>query len=157
MTDYLSDEVYLPQYAKKRLRVGAIVIDYIILFAANGILDWSFGQSYTTNDGVFHFYTEGYSVLANLGIWFALFPLIEGLTGQTLGKKIVGIKVIKEDFSSTTFGNSLVRHLFDFVDYLPFLGILGLIVSSSNLKSQRVGDLVAKTIVVYKDDRQQSL
>jgi len=45
-------------------------------------------------------------------------------------------------------GNCIVRHLFDLVDVFPFFGIVGLIVAGSNNLKQRVGDLVARTIVV---------
>ena len=77
-----------------------------------------------------------------------MFPVIEGLKGQTVGKMLLGIKVIKNDYAKSSISHSIIRHLFDMVDYLPFFGIVGIIVASNNDLKQRVGDLVAKTIVV---------
>ncbi len=72
-------------------------------------------------------------------------PVQEGLTGRTIGKRIVKIKVLKEDLSDNSVGTSIVRHLFDVVD---MFFCVGLIIAASGRKRQRVGDLVAKTIVV---------
>jgi uncharacterized RDD family membrane protein YckC len=58
------------------------------------------------------------------------------------------IKAIKTDGAKIDFPISIVRHLFDVIDFLPFAGIIGLTVAANNKKSQRIGDLIAKTIVV---------
>lgn len=74
--------------------------------------------------------------------------MLEGLTRQTLGKANFKIKTVKVNGEKATLGNCIVRHLFDFIDSFPFFGITGLIVAGNNALKQRVGDLVAKTIVV---------
>jgi uncharacterized RDD family membrane protein YckC len=85
-----------------------------------------------------------------LAIWLLYFPFAEGMTGKTLGKSICKLRVVNEDFTKIHLGTALLRRLFDIIDNLPFLGIVGLIVASSNNKKQRVGDLIAKTIVIKK-------
>jgi uncharacterized RDD family membrane protein YckC len=77
--------------------------------------------------------------------WFIYFPGVEGTTGQTLGKKIIGIRVVKQDGGQVTFGSSFVRHLFDMIDVSFAIGIL---VIKNSGKKQRIGDLIAKTVVL---------
>ena len=69
----------------------------------------------------------------------------EGLTGKTIGKRIVRIKVVKEDTSEGSASSSIIRHLFDIIDMFFLVGIF---VAAASEKKQRIGDLVAKTIVV---------
>ena len=83
-----------------------------------------------------------------IGVWLIYFPIIEGIFGQTLGKVLFKFKVVKNDYSDINILNSIARRLFDVIDFLPMFGILGLIIASSNKTSKRIGDMVAKTIVV---------
>ncbi len=66
------------------------------------------------------------------------------LNGQSFGKMILGIKVIKEDGSQANFSSQLLRSMFRIVDHM-FVGLISVAVTD---KSQRLGDLVAKTLVV---------
>jgi uncharacterized RDD family membrane protein YckC len=88
---------------------------------------------------------EGLVALPLILFWFIYFPGIEGLTGQTLGKRILGIRVVKKDGSEITFGSSLARHLFDTIDMIFAVGIF---VMKSSDKKQRIGDLIANTVVL---------
>lgn len=87
---------------------------------------------------------------------------MEGITGQTLGKKLAKIKVVKKDFSNINFVQAFVRRLFDPIDFFPVFGILGVVLASSTKNNQRIGDLIAGTIVVKenhqaKNDTQRPL
>lgn len=62
--------------------------------------------------------------------------------GQTIGKKMQGIKVVKSDGSPIDWGAALIREVI-----LWFLGIIELIVVFVN-NGIRVGDMAAKTVVV---------
>lgn len=76
------------------------------------------------------------------------YPLIMELAcdGQTIGKLIVGIKVICLDGSKPSTTASVLRFLFYLID-LTFLGVgLASIIFTRN--SQRLGDLAAGTTVV---------
>ncbi len=73
------------------------------------------------------------------------------LSGQTPGKRLVGIRVIKVGGYSLRFLDVLLRNLMRFVDFLPVLygvGAASLLITS---RCQRLGDLVAGTLVVYQD------
>lgn len=58
------------------------------------------------------------------------------------------IKTVHDDFSNLNFRSALIKHLCDILDYFPFFGIVGLLVTTNNKYKQRIGDLVAKTVVI---------
>lgn len=69
------------------------------------------------------------------------------MRGQTPGKRSAKIRVVKADGFSLDAASILVRNLFRVVDHLPVLWIVPLL----SAKSQRLGDMVAGTIVVQDD------
>jgi uncharacterized membrane protein SpoIIM required for sporulation len=92
-------------------------------------------------------------VLAQFGILWGYYVLFEGLRdGQTPGKRIHRIRVVREGGYSVTFGASATRNLVRIVDMQPLffylVGILSLLVTK---RGRRLGDLVAGTIVVRED------
>ncbi len=81
---------------------------------------------------------------------FAYFILLEGLwNGQTLGKKAARIQVRMADGTPVTFGATVGRNFLRVADFLPSFYFAGLIACFTNPNSQRLGDLVANTIVVH--------
>jgi uncharacterized RDD family membrane protein YckC len=68
--------------------------------------------------------------------------------GQTPGKKLLKISVIKDDLSPVTLGASMVRNLLRTVDFLPLFYLVGLVTMLSNQRFQRLGDLAAGTLVI---------
>lgn len=73
---------------------------------------------------------------------------MEFRSGQTIGKRFLKIKVVQHDFTAATFTNSLLRHLFDIID---IFALIGLFLTLANNKNQRIGDQVARTIVIRKE------
>ncbi|WP_231754606.1 RDD family protein [Halapricum sp. CBA1109] len=58
--------------------------------------------------------------LAAILVFVGYFFLLEGLwDGYTVGKKVFGIKVVKEDGSECGVGTSFIRNLLRIIDYLP--------------------------------------
>ena len=70
------------------------------------------------------------------------------LEGQSLGKKIVGIRVVKIDGYEAGFGDYLIRWFFRCVDVLIASGTIGLVSIVATKRSQRLGDLAAGTAVI---------
>lgn len=70
------------------------------------------------------------------------------LEGQTLGKRLLKIKVVKIDGYQASFGDYLMRWVFRIVDVNFSGGIVGLIAIISSEKSQRLGDMTAGTSVI---------
>lgn len=98
---------------------------------------------------------------AGMGIFLIFYFLLEWfypvffevfVKGQTPGKMTFRIRVVSEDGTPLTFGASLLRNLLRVVDFLPFSYLAGVICSLSNPRFQRIGDIVAGTMVVYIAD-----
>lgn len=72
--------------------------------------------------------------------------------GVSPGKKLVGLRVVDEAGLAVTFHASLIRNIFLIIDLLPLLGVVGLISMVSTKRSQRLGDLAARTMVVFEPE-----
>lgn len=73
--------------------------------------------------------------------------------GQTIGKAILKIKVIKIDGYQASFGDFLMRWILRIVELLLFLGLIAILVIIFNDKNQRLGDIVAGTAVISLRNR----
>ncbi|RYG34795.1 RDD family protein [bacterium] len=77
------------------------------------------------------------------------FVLFEGLwNGTTPGKRAQNLRVRMADGTPVTFGAALGRNLLRPADMLPGVYFVGIIAMFLNPKAQRLGDLVADTVVV---------
>ena len=92
-------------------------------------------------------------ILAQFGILWGYYVLFEGLMdGQTPGKRMHRLRVVREGGYSVTFGVSAVRNLVRMLDMQPGLFYLvGLSSLFFTKRGRRLGDLVAGTIVVRED------
>ena len=68
--------------------------------------------------------------------------------GQTLGKKLVKIKVVKIEGYQASFGDYLIRWIFRIVETNMMSGLVGLLAMILNNKTQRLGDMAAETAVI---------
>lgn len=88
-------------------------------------------------------------VLLILALPFTYWVLLESFwNGQTLGKRIVGIRVLRDDGAPVGFFAVLARGLLRILDLLPFIFPIDLVLMVVSSKGQRLGDLVAGTVVV---------
>jgi len=70
------------------------------------------------------------------------------MNGQTPGKRVLDIKVIRLNGSPATIGDYLLRWLFSLVDFAILGGAIAVLFIVGGGKGQRLGDLVAGTTVV---------
>jgi len=70
------------------------------------------------------------------------------LDGQTIGKRIMKIKVVKIDGYQAALADYLVRWFFRIIDLNMMSGIVALIAIVTSKKSQRLGDMTAGTSVI---------
>jgi uncharacterized RDD family membrane protein YckC len=80
-------------------------------------------------------------------IYIGYFALLEGSRGQTIGKMITKIKVVGEDGKPIDMNQALIRNLLRIIDGL-FAYLIGAILIWRSDKKQRLGDSIAKTVVV---------
>jgi uncharacterized RDD family membrane protein YckC len=148
--DLLNDIIPQQTQASLSKRWFGALIDYAIFIGIWWFVLVTFGEVETDADGTTSYMMSGWpALLADLVIWGVLRPGIETFNdGQSIGKALLGIKVVRMDGSKPGFDNILARNFFDWVDFLPFLGLIGILVASSNKNGQRVGDMVGKTMVV---------
>lgn len=72
-----------------------------------------------------------------------------GKRGATPGKRMMGLRVVRESGAPVTFGQALLRNLMRVADMLPFAYGFGMVSCLFTKKFQRLGDLVAGTLVIY--------
>ena len=84
-----------------------------------------------------------------------ILPIAYGVTlewfwrGQTVGKRLLRLRVMDADGLRLQFHQVLMRNLVRFVDMLPGFYLVGGVASLISGKAQRLGDLAASTIVVH--------
>ncbi|MGW2561944.1 RDD family protein [Streptomyces sp. NPDC001514] len=134
----------LPPLAHWGLRVGAYLLDILII--AGPMYALAFVDLATSDD------PSSPQILGMIGMLYALgmgiFQLYkEGRTGQTIGKKVLGISLHRErDGSTVGFGMALVRKLAHFLDSLAcYLGWLWPLWDD---KKQTFADKVCGTVVI---------
>lgn len=93
-------------------------------------------------------------LLLSVGFLFFLYKLVlEAFwNGQTVGKRVVGIRVIKANGLPVDFLQVVIRNILRVIDHLPFLYLIGSITIAASQRGQRLGDIVAGTVVV-RDQR----
>ncbi|MBA3747745.1 MAG: RDD family protein [Solirubrobacterales bacterium] len=132
-------------------RIGAAVIDAGIVLLLLLLVGALFGND-TADDASVSQRLGPLDSLLFLALAFLYFWGTEATSAQTLGKRVLGLKVVSVDGGPASGRAILVRNLVRFVDALPFFYIAGAIaVFSTGRRRQRLGDLAAKTRVVAID------
>jgi uncharacterized RDD family membrane protein YckC len=146
---------YQHPYASLPSRLGAIVLDSLLLLAIGALVAIPFGiyALAATHAGVplwwLSTFLWGPFTLVMFALWIGYFTYFEGTTGQTPGKRALGLRVIVTSTGrSPDLGHAFVRNLLRVVDWLPAFYLLGGFLALVTSQKQRLGDLLAATIVV---------
>ena len=126
-------------------RIAALIVDTIIILIVYMLVGFAMAGSFSFD------YTgaAAYPMIAASGLIMLLyFILLEGLTGATIGKRLLKIKVVRVDGSPCGIGPAVIRTLLRIIDGLPFFYIIGMILIARSPMKQRLGDRVAKTVVI---------
>ncbi len=90
------------------------------------------------------------SILLGFCIYWGYFAVFEIVwNGQTPGKRVTGLRVIKESGRPINAYEAIARNVLRAIDFLPALYAVGVVVMILDRCSRRLGDYVAGTIVVY--------
>ncbi len=93
-----------------------------------------------------------------LAVWLAVlaayYPVLEGLTGRTLGKLLFGLKVVDQNGRNPGLLKAIIRTIVRLVDVNPLLmgGVPAGIAVLASKKRQRLGDMAAGTYVLRSED-----
>lgn len=129
------------------LRLGALAIDTAVVAAA-----WSVAA---TGIAVLKVLSVDYAALAAAVGYFILdqgYRMVAEWRwrGQTLGKRLLRLRVIDERGWRLTFSQIAMRNLLRLVDVLPGAYLVGALTALLNRHGQRLGDLAAGTLVIWE-------
>ena len=124
------------------LRAVATIIDTLLLMVIAYLIALLTGA--TTASG---FNLTGAPAFLWFFIAIAYYILMEGQFGATIGKKLVGLKVVKVDGQALNWQAAIVRNVLRIVDGFLFY-LVGAVIVWSSKNKQRLGDIVAHTAVI---------
>ena len=142
-------------------RFLALLIDGLVLIAATVILSAiSMGMDsvlriidneiITTFIGsIINIMYAIYVLLLMLAILGGYHIIMEATLGATIGKMVLGLRVVREDDMPISWKASIIRNLLRIVDF-AFYGLVGAIAIWTSPNRQRLGDRVAKTVVIRR-------
>ena len=143
MTDLDQMESITPirmEYQGIGIRFVSLVIDSLIISAIFSALATILGA------GMMRHGTWSVGILS-FAFYIAYYTYLEGTRGQTIGKMITKIKVVREDGTPIDMEQAFKRSILRVIDGL-FVYLIGAILIWRSDKQQRLGDTVAKTVVV---------
>jgi len=91
------------------------------------------------------------AVFAITNGYYMLFEIL--WSGQTPGKRLVGVRVLRENGYSIRPIDAVIRNLVRIVDWLPLVYGVGVLTMLLNQRSRRLGDFASGTIVVREASR----
>lgn len=122
------------------IQIGLWFVMSIILTAAGLIAEESIGVGVVLMSA---FVIMGYPVLSETL-----------MRGRTVGKRAMGLRAVTLEGAPVRLRHTLLRMMGGLVDrYLPPLGVTGLLFVLGSSRHQRVGDLLAGTMVIRDPDR----
>jgi uncharacterized RDD family membrane protein YckC len=130
-------------------RIGSYIIDRLIIvgyvimmMVIMSFMDFSHGFD------AWIFY-----VLFGLPIFFYSLAFEVLMNGQTPGKRVNKIRVVKLDGSKPTFSSFLLRWMLNFIDFTLSSGSVAVVSILATGKGQRLGDMAGGTTVISEKKR----
>lgn len=142
----ISSERREAQLASLGVRTFGAIVDILIV-----VVIWSaFGLVFgVVPDRGVGFKLEGAPAALSFAGMFAYFIVTEAVWGGTPGKMLLGMRVVnEEDGLQIGWRRSAVRNLLRVIDVFPALYLVGFLLAVSSPKTQRLGDRVARTVVI---------
>jgi len=132
-------------------RIFAAAIDAVLILVLLVVVAKTLGDEGDTKRSVWAETSGGPRAVFFL-LTLAYFLVSELVWAQTIGKRVMKIRVVGLDGAKLTPGAAAIRNVVRIVDWLPGLYIVGAItLFTAGNKNFRLGDLAAKTKVVADD------
>jgi uncharacterized RDD family membrane protein YckC len=87
-------------------------------------------------------------IILGAAIPLGYYIVLEGRTGQTIGKRALRVRVVTDDGAPIGWRESLIRNLLRLIDFLPALYVVGGVTAMLSKRWKRLGDHAAGTIAV---------
>jgi len=134
-------------------RFIALLVDYLILGACGIVFSIVFTIVLAAVHAFAHWsenWVIGFVLILIFLVNWGYFALFEAFwNGKTPGKRAARIRVIHRSGRAMGFLESLARNLVRYVDFLPGFYGVGVIAIFVSRQNQRLGDMVAGTLVVH--------
>jgi uncharacterized RDD family membrane protein YckC len=137
-------------------RAAAYFIDLLIMLTAGQLLVnlivFLIASLFSTFGPGSELWAGAVATLFFFALYNGYFILFEWLlNGQTPGKRVLRLRVIKQGGYALRFVDTLLRNLLRVIDFIPLFYGVGLLSLLLTRQCQRLGDLVAGTLVVYQE------
>jgi uncharacterized RDD family membrane protein YckC len=127
---------------------GAAVIVLVLIFVGLGVGFSAAGIGRSPAAGA---WIVAILILVYFVLIYGYFILFESIwNGQTPGKRLTHIRVIKDSGQPITAIDAVGRNLLRIVDQMPFAYGIGVLCAWISPQSKRLGDYVAGTVVVHE-------
>ena len=127
---------------------GAAVLVLVLIFVGVG---FSIGSASFGGSPSARIWIVALLILFYFLLMYGYFIFFEAVwNGQTPGKRLTHIRVIKDSGQPITAIDSVARNLLRIVDQLPFAYGIGVLCAWISPQSKRLGDYVAGTVVVHE-------
>jgi uncharacterized RDD family membrane protein YckC len=135
-------------------RAVAVLIDGLLVGLVVGVPLAAFTGGAHTGQGSASISLNGWTAGAWVAIAYGYWIVCERLWGATIGKRAVGVRVVRESGARISWWQSIVRNVLRLVDGFPYLipYLLGAGVAVTNAERRRIGDFAASTRVVHPPD-----
>ncbi|MEM0517069.1 RDD family protein [Aequorivita flava] len=124
-------------------RILAYLLDSLIMGFYVFVIILLFSSVHLTDD---YFMVVGLTIGLPLFLYHLLWEML--WNGQSPGKAVMNLRVVKTDGSKPAFSNYLLRWLLRVIDITATSGGLALVTILLNGKGQRLGDMAALTTVI---------
>jgi uncharacterized RDD family membrane protein YckC len=138
-------------------RLLALFVDTLVISLLDAILNGTFGITRVTSGVATMVGSGGYTSFTTQMtvdwpwlalLWVTYYAVLEGLFGATVGKTLAHLRVTDLEGRRITWQAAIVRNLARLLDVLPFAYLLGGVLTLATRRHQRLGDLLAGTIVL---------
>jgi uncharacterized RDD family membrane protein YckC len=134
-----------------------LIVDALVISLLDAIANGTFGVTRVTGGVVPSMASGGFTSFTTQTtvdwiwltlLWVAYYAVLEGLFGATVGKGLAGVRVTDLDGRRIGWQAALLRNVARLIDALPFLYLLGGILTVRSRQHQRLGDRFATTLVI---------
>ncbi|SDX18680.1 Uncharacterized membrane protein YckC, RDD family [Marininema mesophilum] len=130
--------------------LGILMLFFALFFLLFSLLAESMGTPFWTS------VIRGVSLVVILFMPLCYFTLAETfLSGRTIGKMAVGLRVVTDQGTVPSFATILLRNILRIVDAMPIFYLIGLTTVVLQKHEKRLGDLAAGTLVIHDEKTTQ--